>query len=187
MFGYYPAKEHIKQDIYYPRGIHAPIHKLPMLRYKLCTLLQVHNPVQHNLVVRRIPVHGKVRNPHRLEPHALRSGLDAVFFAGLAVLCRPGSTLADVVEAHLDHGVGVDIFGVRVDVVEEVARWVSRGVIRLEQRVEQSCLCLDRTVVCRAVGDPLDETGLVSMLLQSKEGCTHALGFLGADPSAGLS
>lgn len=95
--------------------------------------------------------------------------------------------LADVVEAHFNHGVGVDVFGVRVDVVEEVARWVSRGVIRLEQRVEQPCLCLDWTVVCRAVGDPLDETGLVSMLLQSRERCTHALGFLGADPSAGLS
>jgi len=139
-----------------------------MLRYKpLCTLLQIHNPVQHNLVVRRIPVHGKVRNPHCLEPHALRSGLDAVFFKGLPILCRPGGALADVVEAHLNHGVGVDVFGVGVNVVQEVARWVSRGVVRLEERVEQSCLCFDRAVVCRAVGDPLDETGLVSMLLQS--------------------
>jgi len=158
-----------------------------MLRYKpLCTLLQVHNPVQHNFVVRRIPVHGKVRNPHRLEPHALRSGLDTVFFKGLPVLCRPGSALADVVEAHLNHGVGVDIFRVGVDVIQEVARGVSRGVIRLEERVEQACLCLDRAVVCRAVGDPLDETGLVSMSFQRAGRLCSRLGLLGCGPISRL-
>lgn len=62
------------------------------------------------------------------------------------------------------------------------------GVVGLEQRVEKPGLCLDRTVVCGAVANPLDKARKLSVLGDHKYGSwTHALGFLGADPSAGLS
>ena len=131
----------------------------------LCALLQIHNPVQNNLIIHRIPIHGKVGNPHGLEPHAFRSCL----LTGLPVLCRPGSPTTDVFKAHLNHGIGEDILRVRVDIVEEVAGLVVIGVVRLEQWVEKPGLCLDRTVVRRAVANPLDKARILVSIWQSQE------------------
>ena len=132
----------------------------------LCALLQIHNPIQHNLIIRRIPIHGKVGNPHGLEPHAFRSCL----LAGLPVLCWPGSPTTNVFKSHLNHGIGEDILRVRVDVVEEVAGLVVIRVVRLEQRVEKPGLCLDRTVVRGAVPNPLNKARRLSALGDHKYG-----------------
>lgn len=149
------------------------------LQALLCALLQIHNPVQHNLIIRRIPIHGKVGNPHGLEPHAFRSCL----LAGFPVLCWPGSPTTNVLKAHLNHGIGEDILRVRVDIVEEVAGLVVIGIVRLEQRVEKTCLCLDRTVMCGAVTNPLDKARRLSGLGDHEKGSWYSrLGLLGRRP-----
>lgn len=73
---------------------------------KLCPLLQIHNPIQHQLVRRRIPINRKIRNPHRLESHALRPRRDI----RLPFLSRPGCPTADLLEPNLDHGVEENVF-----------------------------------------------------------------------------
>jgi len=69
---------------------------------------------------------------------------------------RPRRRLANILESSLDHSTLVDLLRVGIDIGEETI-WVCGGILRLEERVEGADLSADGAVVCRGLGDPVDE------------------------------
>lgn len=88
----------------------------------------------------------EISNTHGLESDGLRSAIFACFTSSK----RPGSPLANLVEALLDQSISVDDLAVGVDVVQEATLNAGR-IIRLKQRAVHSNLQLDG-----AIRHPLD-------------------------------
>lgn len=101
--------------------------------------LQAYNPVQNQIVLRRLSINAEVGHAHSLESNRFRPRgclLDSTFWAAFSCVYKllftrfsgPRCPLSDFFESTFNHGMREDLFRVGVDVCQKAIRMRCRVI-----------------------------------------------------------